>query len=90
MVGTYNSKHKYPHCEEYTEEGGAPTYGGYAKSIVVTQSFVCSIPLNLDLAAATPLLCAGITVFSPMIYYGLKPTDKFAVVGMGGLGHMVS
>jgi uncharacterized zinc-type alcohol dehydrogenase-like protein len=90
MVGTYNGKYKYKHCSEYNEDGGAPTYGGYSKSIVVVEDFVIRIPDNLDLAAATPLLCAGITVYSPMIKFGLKSTDKFAVVGMGGLGHMVS
>lgn len=89
MVGTYNSRFKYPHCAEYDPaSGGAPTYGGYSRRIVVTEHFVCRIPSNLDLAAATPLLCAGVTVFSPMMHYGLKPTHKFAVAGMGGLGHM--
>ena len=56
--------------------------------IVVDHNFVLHIPDNLDLAAATPLLCAGITVYSPMIHYGLQPNMRFAVAGLGGLGHM--
>lgn len=85
---TYNSRAKYPHMAEYTPEGGAPNYGGYSDSIVVTQSFVLHIPSNLDLAAATPLLCAGITTFSPFMHFGLRPSHKLAVIGLGGLGHM--
>eukprot|EP01037_Dinobryon_pediforme_P020328 gene20328-20921_t len=87
-VFTYNSKTKYPHMAEYNESGGVSTQGGYSQSIVVDESFVVSIPSNLDLAAATPLLCAGITVYSPMNKFGLKPHHKFGVVGLGGLGHM--
>merc|ERR1711924_491742 len=68
--------------------GGEPTYGGDSKMIVVTEKFVMSVPTNLDLAAATPLLCAGITVYSPMMFYGLKAYERFAVAGLGGLGHM--
>jgi len=56
--------------------------------VVVAEGYICSIPANLDLAAATPLLCAGITMYSPMIHYGLQPSQRFAVVGLGGLGHM--
>lgn len=85
---TYNSKYKYPHCAEYNAEGGAVTYGGYSKHIVVHKDFVVSIPSTLDLAAAAPLLCAGITTFSPLRRLGLKPTHRFGVIGMGGLGHM--
>jgi len=65
-VFTYNSTYKHPHCAEFaTGEGGKPaqTYGGYSESIVCDAAFVCGIPGNLDLAAATPLLCAGITTF---------------------------
>jgi uncharacterized zinc-type alcohol dehydrogenase-like protein len=87
-VFTYNSKYKFPHCVEYSDEGGATTYGGYSKMVVVDQDFVLSIPSNLKLAAAAPLLCAGITTYSPLMQFGLKPTDKFAVAGLGGLGHM--
>lgn len=79
---------QYPHCVEHNGTGGACTYGGYSKSIVVDEAFVLRIPSNLDLAAATPLLCAGITTYSPIMHYGLKPHMKYAVVGLGGLGHM--
>lgn len=82
MVGTYNSTHKY------AVECGTNTYGGYSQRIVVDEAFALNIPKNLDLAGATPLLCAGITVYSPMMFYGLRPYHKFGVVGLGGLGHM--
>lgn len=88
MVGTYASKEKYPHCGGYNEEGGEQTHGGYCQDIVVDQSFVLNIPENLDLASATPLLCAGITVYSPISQFGLRPGQKLAVAGLGGLGHM--
>lgn len=87
-VYTYNSKFKYPHSPEFNAEGGNPTQGGYSQYIVVQEDYVMKIPTNLDLAAATPLLCAGITVYSPMKHYGLKRGQKLAVVGLGGLGHM--
>jgi len=90
MTGTYNSKYKYPHSAEYNEDGGAPTYGGYSQKIVVDKNYVLKIPDNLDLAAATPLLCAGITVYSPMMHYGLRSNMKFGVIGLGGLGHMAA
>lgn len=87
---TYNSTFKYPHTAEFNGEGGEPnrTYGGYSKFIIVDKAFAISIPSNLDLAAATPLLCAGITTFSPLIHYDLRPSQRFAVIGLGGLGHM--
>lgn len=88
MVGTYNSKQKYPHMAEYNDDGGAPAYGGYSKSIVVDHNFVVRIPENLDLAASAPLLCAGITTYSPFISYGLRPQHRVAIMGLGGLGHM--
>lgn len=81
---TYNSTYHFDH----ETEKGQPTYGGYSQHIVVEEDFVCSIPTNLDLAAATPLLCAGITVWSPIARFGLNSSHKFAVVGLGGLGHM--
>jgi len=56
--------------------------------VTVTEDFVCAIPDNLALDAAAPLLCAGITVFSPMLRFGLKSTHRLAVAGLGGLGHM--
>ncbi|MBL8048044.1 MAG: NAD(P)-dependent alcohol dehydrogenase [Chthonomonas sp.] len=69
--------------------GTAPvTYGGYSESIVVKESFVLSIPENLDLAGAAPLLCAGITTYSPLKRAGVKPGMRVGVVGLGGLGHM--
>jgi alcohol dehydrogenase (NADP+) len=88
MVGTYGSRFRYPHCQEYTEDGGNHTAGGYSEAIVVDENYALRFPDNLDLAAATPLLCAGITLYSPLIYYGLRPHHKYGVVGLGGLGHM--
>lgn len=88
FIGTYGAKAKYAHCEEYNEQGGAKTQGGYSQRIVVDQKFVLLIPSNLDLAGATPLMCAGITVYSPMMRFGLRTNMKFGVVGLGGLGHM--
>ena len=67
---------------------GGVTYGGYSDSIVVHQHFVLSIPANLDLAGAAPLLCAGITTYSPMRHWGVTKGKKVGVVGLGGLGHM--
>jgi len=64
------------------------TYGGYSDSIVVDQRFVVSIPSNLDLAAAAPLLCTGITTYSPMKHWGVTAGKKVGIVGLGGLGHM--
>ena len=87
-VFTYNGKNKFPHNPEYNEEGGTPTYGGYSQSIVVSQKFVCHIPKNIDLAAATPLLCAGITTYSPLARFGVNSSHRVAIVGLGGLGHM--
>ena len=89
FVGTYSSKAKYRHCAEYNEEGGAFTQGGYSQLIVVDHNFVLRMPPGLDLAGATPLLCAGITTYSPFIHYNLRPSSRLAVVGLGGLGHMV-
>ncbi|MFM1973784.1 MAG: hypothetical protein RLZZ345_868 [Actinomycetota bacterium] len=67
---------------------GKETYGGYAREIVVTEDFVLSIPEALDMAEAAPLLCAGITVFSPLKRWGAAPGKKVAIIGLGGLGHM--
>lgn len=67
---------------------GKMTYGGYSEKIVVDQNFVLSIPENLDLAATAPLLCAGITTYSPLKRWGAGPGKKVGVVGIGGLGHM--
>jgi uncharacterized zinc-type alcohol dehydrogenase-like protein len=65
-----------------------PTYGGYSDSIVVDEHFVLRVPSNLDLAAAAPLLCAGITTYSPMRHWGVSKGKKVGIVGLGGLGHM--
>jgi uncharacterized zinc-type alcohol dehydrogenase-like protein len=67
---------------------GGVTYGGYSESIVVDQRFVLRVPANLDLAGAAPLLCAGITTYSPMRHWGVTKGKKVGVVGLGGLGHM--
>lgn len=77
-VGTYNSLDKQ----------GQPTYGGYSGSIVVDESFTLRIPGNLDLKAVAPLLCAGITTYSPLRYWKVGKGTRVAVVGLGGLGHM--
>ena len=79
MTLTYNSPDKHT---------GGVTYGGYSDSIVVDQRFVLSIPANLDLAATAPLLCAGITTYSPLRHWGVTKGKKVGLVGLGGLGHM--
>ena len=78
-IFTYNGEDKHL---------GGPTYGGYSESIVVDESFVLRVPDKLDLAAAAPLLCAGITTYSPMRYWKVREGKKVGVVGLGGLGHM--
>ncbi|EFA8782084.1 NAD(P)-dependent alcohol dehydrogenase [Escherichia coli] len=79
-VLTYNSPDNY---------GTAPvTYGGYAESIVVDEHFVLQVPENLDLAGVAPLVCAGITAYSPIRRWGVKAGQKVGIVGLGGLGHM--
>lgn len=67
---------------------GGVTYGGYSDSIVVDEHFVVRMPGNLNLAAAAPLLCAGITTYSPMRHWGVTKGKKVGIVGLGGLGHM--
>ena len=67
---------------------GTPTLGGYSQSIVVREEFVLRMPANLDLAAAAPLLCAGITTYSPLRHWKVGPGHKVGIVGLGGLGHM--
>lgn len=67
---------------------GGVTYGGYSDSIVVDERFVLRVPSNLDLAGTAPLLCAGITTYSPMRHWGVTKGKKVGVVGLGGLGHM--
>jgi uncharacterized zinc-type alcohol dehydrogenase-like protein len=76
---TYNSPDK---------KGEGMTYGGYSESVVVDQDFVLSVPKKLDLAAAAPLLCAGITTYSPLRHHSVGKGQKVGIVGLGGLGHM--
>lgn len=78
-VGTYNGIDKHL---------GGRTYGGYSEKIVVDEAFVLKVPENLDLAATAPLLCAGITTWSPLRHWKVGQGSKVAVVGLGGLGHM--
>src|SRR5947199_9123999 len=79
MMLTYNSPDKHL---------GGVTYGGYSDSIVVDQKFVLRVPSNLKLAGAAPLLCAGITTYSPMQHWGVTKGKKVGIVGLGGLRHM--
>ena len=65
-----------------------PTYGGYSQRVVVKERFALKVPAGLDLAGAAPLLCAGITTYSPLRQWNCKPGDRVGVVGLGGLGHM--
>ena len=80
MVGTYGSPEK--------SSPSGITQGGYASNMVVTEHFAIRIPENMELKFAAPLLCAGITTYSPMMQYKIKKGDKVGVVGIGGLGHM--
>jgi len=93
-----------PHCRDGLEQfcpnltltynfpdkhkAGPVTYGGYSDSVVVDERFVLRVPANLNLAGAAPLLCAGITTYSPMRHWGVGKGKKVGVVGLGGLGHM--
>jgi uncharacterized zinc-type alcohol dehydrogenase-like protein len=70
------------------DRDGTITYGGYSDHVVVDEDFVLRIPDDMDLAAAAPLLCAGITTYSPLRHWGAGPGKRVAVVGLGGLGHM--
>ena len=78
-IYTYNSPDKHT---------GKITYGGYSNMVVVDENFVLHISEKLDLAGAAPLLCAGITTYSPLRHWGIKKGDRVGVVGLGGLGHM--
>ncbi|WP_416183107.1 NAD(P)-dependent alcohol dehydrogenase [Methylicorpusculum sp.] len=78
-IFTYNSPDKH---------SGGLTYGGYSENVVVDEAFVLHIPENLDLAATAPLLCAGITTYSPLRHNNVGQGQKVGVVGLGGLGHM--
>ncbi len=79
MTPTYNGEDRHD---------GSITFGGYSEKVVVSERFVVSIPEKLEMAAAAPLLCAGITTYSPLRHYGVKAGHKVGVIGMGGLGHM--
>jgi uncharacterized zinc-type alcohol dehydrogenase-like protein len=79
FTGTYNGVDK---------KSGEPTFGGYSNNIVVNQEFVLNIPKNLELSQVAPLLCAGITTFSPLRHWKVGKGDKVGVIGLGGLGHM--
>lgn len=79
FVGTYNGREL---------KTGAPTYGGYSKHIVVDEAFTLRVPDTLPLAGVAPLLCAGITTFSPLRQWKVGQDDRVAVMGLGGLGHM--
>ena len=79
MVGTYNGKDKHL---------GGHTFGGYSEEIIVDNYYVLNVPENLDEKAVAPLLCAGITTFSPLNHWKIKKGDKVGVIGLGGLGHM--
>ncbi|MFC5910748.1 NAD(P)-dependent alcohol dehydrogenase [Streptacidiphilus monticola] len=78
MIGTYNA----------VDAEGRPTYGGYSTHIVVDENYVLRIPEGIGLDQAAPLLCAGITTYSPLAHWGAGPGKNVAVVGLGGLGHM--
>ncbi|MUL80661.1 MULTISPECIES: NAD(P)-dependent alcohol dehydrogenase [unclassified Mycolicibacterium] len=78
MIGTYNA----------TERDGTPTYGGYSGAIVVDENYVLRIPDSIPLDKAAPLLCAGVTLYSPLRHWNAGPGKKIAVIGLGGLGHM--
>ena len=79
MSPTYNGRE---------QDGVTPTYGGYSERIVVDEDYVLRIPEGIPLAGAAPLLCAGITTYSPIRHFGVQPGQEAAVVGLGGLGHM--
>ncbi len=79
MTPTYNG---------FERETKAPTYGGYSTRIVVDENYVVRVPESLPLQAAAPLLCAGITTYSPLRHWNVKAGDEVAIVGLGGLGHM--
>ncbi|RUW73021.1 NAD(P)-dependent alcohol dehydrogenase [Mesorhizobium sp. M2A.F.Ca.ET.067.02.1.1] len=78
-VSTYNSVDRHT---------GRKTYGGYSQAIVVDENFVLTLPANLDPATVAPLLCAGITTYSPLMHWKVGPGQKVGIVGLGGLGHM--
>ena len=89
-LATYNGPMKPASAtEDGTNMYGADnTYGGYSNAIVVKEDFVLKVPASLPVEAAAPILCAGVTTFSPLRHWGVKQGDKVGIVGLGGLGHM--
>ena len=79
MTATYNG---------HEQDGSTPTYGGYSERIVVDENYVLRIPAGMSPAGTAPLLCAGITTYSPIRHFAVRGGDRSAVVGLGGLGHM--
>lgn len=86
MSGTYNSYERNEADRRFDKT--RPTYGGYSSRITVDEAYVLRVPESIPLDRAAPLLCAGITTYSPLKHFGVKAGDKVAVVGLGGLGHM--
>ena len=79
MTGTYNGLER---------DGVTPALGGYSNKFVINENYAVKIPANLDMAAVAPLLCAGITLYSPLRHWNVKPGMKVGIIGLGGLGHM--
>lgn len=79
IVFTYNG---------YERDGKTPTYGGYSTRITVDENYILRIPDSIPLARAAPLLCAGITTYSPLRHFGVRAGDRVGIIGLGGLGHM--
>jgi alcohol dehydrogenase (NADP+) len=79
MTGTYNNLER---------DGKTPAQGGYSNRFVINEEYAVHIPENLDLAGVAPLLCAGITLYSPIVHWGTAPGKKVGIIGLGGLGHM--
>jgi uncharacterized zinc-type alcohol dehydrogenase-like protein len=79
MTGTYNT---------YERDGKSVAYGGYSNSIVVDEGYVVRVPENLPLEGVAPLMCAGITLYSPLRHWKAGPGKKVGIIGLGGLGHM--
>merc|ERR1712146_89469 len=71
-----------------TEDPGGVTFGGYSKQIICKESFTLKVPENLELSRAAPLVCAGITTYSPLKTWKVGPGQKVGIIGLGGLGHM--
>lgn len=94
-IGACGREHEHYHLDTlvmtyngYEHDKRTPTYGGYSQAITVKQDYVLRIPDNLPLDAAAPLLCAGITLYSPLAHWQAGPGKKVAIIGLGGLGHV--